>query len=190
MRTAIDQLSGSQRASIFFKSRVYYTHMKLARIIPLCLICLTSLSAVARANPYGWCGGGYRPYGWGYGGGCAWYGNYGAYYWPTFALGAVNATANIVAASSLYYRPPVYVASPQIVQSGVFIPQYTESPQIIREVRTPRASSTSDPTLAKAQAKLEGLGYYKGAPDGIFGEQTKIALLEFQGDASYKLRQY
>jgi cell wall-associated NlpC family hydrolase len=37
--------------------------------------------------------------------------------------------------------------------------------------------------IYRLQLKLQEFGYYEGAPDGTFGSQTKIAVIEFQLDA-------
>ena len=140
------------------------------------MLALVSFSGSAQAYPYGGCGwGGYRGGwggGWGYGGwGGCYGGGWGGYYWPALAATAVNAAANVAIANA-YARPVVYTA-PYVAPYAPIIPAYRP---VVREVER----APSDPTLAKAQSKLAGLGYYKGSADGIWGDRTKVAIFEFQ----------
>ena len=64
------------------------------------------------------------------------------------------------------YAAPVYSAAPVVAQQ-----------QILHHYAAP-----VNGVLAKAQAKLAALGYYKGVVDGIYGQQTANAVQQFQAE--------
>lgn len=130
-----------------------------------------------QAGPYyyggGW-GGGYRGYYRGYGG---WYGTGipNGLGWTLFGLGAGAAIAAPIIASSVYAAPPVYASPP-----GYY---YPAPPQTVTVHHYPQSEQAPpNGTLAKAQSKLAGLGYYKGTVDGNYGPQTAQAVQQFQAD--------
>ncbi len=146
---------------------------------------MTLLAAVCfmptmQANPYyyggnGW--GGYRGGYGGYHGGCGYGGWYGTGIpnglgWTLAGLGAAGVMA---AVATPFVTQPVYAvpAAPVYVQGP---------PQVaVAQQSAPRVNHSSG-TLAKAQSKLAGLGYYKGDVDGSYGPQTVQAVQQFQAE--------
>jgi len=92
-------------------------------------------------------------------------------------IGLIGAAAayNAAYAAPVYYAPPVYYYQP--APQGV----------IVQESQSAPASAPLTPpngTLAHAQSKLAGLGYYKGPVDGSYGPRTAQAVEQFQADNS------
>ena len=111
-----------------------------------------------------------------YGGGC-WGGGWGV---PL----AVGAGVGLLGAAAAYnyaaYAAPVYATPPYYYQSA---PQGV----VMQQSQSAHSSAPSAPpsgTLARAQSKLAGLGYYKGSIDGSYGPQTAQAVQQFQADNS------
>ncbi len=143
-----------------------------------------SLLPSVQAYPYGGGWGGYHGgyYG-GYHGG--YYRGYGGWYgtgvpnglgWTLFGLGAAGVVAAVTAP---FVSQPVYsVAVPSYATTGY----YQGAPQVVVANQPVSNVSHSSEALAKAQAKLAGLGYYKGVVDGTYGPQTAQAVQQFQAD--------
>ena len=150
-----------------------------------------SLLPTVQANPYGgngwggYHGGYYGGYHGGYYGGYhgGYYHGYGGWYgsgvpnglgWTLFGLGAAGVVAAVAAP---FVSQPVY-AVPSYATTGY----YQTSPQVVVTKQSVSNVSHSSEALAKAQSKLAGLGYYKGAVDGTYGPQTALAVQQFQAD--------
>jgi hypothetical protein len=143
-----------------------------------------TLSGTASANPNGggyrgggggyYHGGGYyRGGGWGgYRGGYGWYGTGvpNGLGWAMFGLGAAGALAGAYSYAYPYYAYPAYTTYPAPVYQ---VPQQVPQRVVVHHVER-------DAVLAKAQAKLAGMGYYKGGVDGVYGPQTALAVTQFQ----------
>lgn len=157
--------------------------MKSCRMLAPMLMSLLLGSLLApsvQAYPYGYGGwGGYRC-GWGGWGG--WYGTGipNGLGWTLFGLGAATAVAAPVAAAAYaaqpVYAPPVGYYNPSAVQPQPVVLE--KSTKIVEEAPAPPPSGP----LAKAQAKLAGLGYYHGPVDGSYGTATAQAVQQFQAD--------
>lgn len=155
------------------------TDMKPTRFVTtsgMAVLLTLFFTSVVQAGPYyrgGW-GGGWGGYHGGYCGG--YYGGWGV---PL----AVGAGVGLLGAAAAYnyaaWNPPVYGAP------AYTAPVYYQTVQQVAEVQqtAPPAVAPSG-TLAKVQAKLAGLGYYKGPVDGNFGPLTTQAVEQFQGDNS------
>jgi hypothetical protein len=101
-----------------------------------------------------------------------------------FGLGAAATVAAPVVAASYaapVYPAPVYAAPyyPPVPQPQIQ-PMVVEKTTKIVEEQAP-VTPPSGP-LAKAQAKLAGLGYYHGPVDGNYGPATAQAVQQFQAD--------
>jgi len=152
---------------------------------------LLGMIPVLQAGPYcGW-GGGWS----GYRGGCGsgWYGTGipNGLGWTMFGVAAAGGIASVAACAApvVYGAPyvvpaPVYTvpapvyAAPAPVYGSV---SYYQPPQtVVVEKKVSREVSSN--TLAKAEAKLAGLGYYKGSVDGEYGPTIQSAIQQFQAD--------
>lgn len=170
--------------------------MRTSRLLAISLMALiitASIAPTVQAYPYGYGGwGGYRGGCWGgYRGG--YWGGYGGWYgtgipnglgWTMFGLGAAATVAAPVVAASYaapVYPAPVYAAPyyPPVPQPQIQ-PMVVEKTTKIVEEQAP-VTPPSGP-LAKAQAKLAGLGYYHGPVDGNYGPATAQAVQQFQAD--------
>jgi hypothetical protein len=159
--------------------------MKILRILGLCLMALllaAPLVPSAQAYPYGYCGwGGYRG-GWGGWGG--WYGTGipNGLGWTMFGLGAAATVAAPVVAAT--YAAPVYPAP--VYAAPYYAPAPPPPQQVVVEktkvVEEQAPATPPSGPLAKAQAKLAGLGYYHGPVDGNYGPSTAQAVQQFQAD--------
>ncbi len=148
-------------------------------------ILFVSSSPLLLAYPCGGWGGGPGPGPGGWGGSCGpggWYntGIPNGLGWTMVGLGAAAVaatTAYAVTAPPVYYTPaPVY---PSV--------SYYDPPQTVvvekqRTVVREKAAAPQSELLAKVQAKLSALGYYKGNIDGNYGSQTELAVTKFQGE--------
>lgn len=152
---------------------------------------LLGVIPASQAGPYcGW-GGGWGGYRGGYGPG--WYGTGipNGLGWTMFGLAAVGGLAAGAAyAAPVIYAPPVYAtpvyatsvpvyAAPAYGSVGYYQPPQT----VVVEMKVSRLPA--DPpsnTLAKAESKLAGLGYYKGSVDGEYGPVIQHAIQQFQSD--------
>ena len=171
-------------------SLVYDRRMRKTNLLGALLMAVALVATIVPAQAYpvgcGWGGGsrggyvggwgGYHGGGWGYGGGC-YNGGWGGGYWPAVAAGAIVAGAAAIATAPLYQQPVVY--APPVTYAPQVVTTY--APEVIRPVRVVHEG---DSTLAAAQSKLAGLGYYKGSVDGVFGMQTQAALFQFQSGNS------
>ncbi len=163
-------------------------HSRLSIIrATLALLCL-AVTSTPTANAYYYGGGGY--YRGGYGGyyhGGYWGGNGGWYGtgipnglgWTMFGLGAAGAAAAIAAP---YVAPPVYAAPAPVVYTAPGYYQPAPETAGVQEVQTAAPTAPPNDMLSKAQAKLAGLGYFKGSVDGYYGPQTARAVEQFQTD--------
>ena len=163
-------------------------HSRLSIIrAALALLCL-AVTSTPTANAYYYGGGGY--YRGGYGGyyhGGYWGGNGGWYGtgipnglgWTMFGLGAAGAAAAIAAP---YVAPPVYAAPAPVVYTAPGYYQPAPEAAVIQEVPASASAAPPNDMLSKAQAKLAGLGYFKGSVDGYYGPQTARAVEQFQTD--------
>ena len=161
----------------------------LLRPLVASLLLLGMIPAL-QAYPYcGW-GGGWG----GYRGGCGpgWYGTGipNGLGWTMFGLAAAGGVATAAA-----YAAPVVYGTPYVVPAPVYsapvyaAPAYSsvgyyQPPQTVvveKKVSRPREDPPSN-TLAKAEAKLAGLGYYKGSVDGEYGPAIQAAIQQFQAD--------
>jgi hypothetical protein len=84
-------------------------------------------------------------------------------------------TAPVYAAPAPVYAAPVY-AAPSYPSMGYYQPPQT----VVVEEKVSREVPSN--TLAKAEAKLAGLGYYKGSVDGEYGPVIQSAIQQFQQD--------
>jgi peptidoglycan hydrolase-like protein with peptidoglycan-binding domain len=111
-----------------------------------------------------------------------------------FGLAAAGGVATAAAcAAPVVYGPPVYAAPAPVytVPAPVYAaPAYSsvgyyQPPQTVvveeKRVSRPQADPPNN-TLAKAEAKLAGLGYYKGSVDGEYGPVIQQAIQQFQAD--------
>jgi hypothetical protein len=110
-----------------------------------------------------------------------------------FGLAAAGGVAAGAAyAAPVVCAPPVYAVSAPVytVPTPVYTtPAYSsigyyQPPQTVvveKRVTRPPADPPSN-TLAKAEAKLAGLGYYKGSVDGEYGPVIQSAIQQFQAD--------
>lgn len=176
--------------------------MKTIRIlaaITMALLISASLVPKAQAYPYGGYGGGYRG-GWGgCRGGWGGYGGCGGWYgtgipnglgWTMFGLGTAAAAAAIAAPVYASYAPvyatPVYGTPYGASYAAPYYPPVASQSVVVEKkvveekVQAPAPSGT----LAKAQEKLAGLGYYHGPVDGNYGPATAQAVQQFQADNS------
>ena len=141
-----------------------------------------------QAAPYcGW-GGGWG----GYRGGCGpgWYGTGipNGLGWSMFGLAAVGGVAvGAACAAPVVYTAPVYAAPAPVYAAPVYAAPsypsmgYYQPPQtVVVEEKVSREVPSN--TLAKAEAKLAGLGYYKGSVDGEYGPVIQSAIQQFQQD--------
>jgi hypothetical protein len=153
---------------------------------------LIGVLPLAQAGPYcGW-GGGWG----GYRGGCGsgWYGTGipNGLGWTMFGLAAAGGVAAgaACAAPVVYGTPYVFPAPVYTVPAPIYAAPaygsvgYYQPPQTVvveKKVSRPKADPPSN-TLAKAEAKLAGLGYYKGSVDGEYGPVIQQAIQQFQAD--------
>lgn len=148
---------------------------------------VSALVPAAQAGPYcGWGGGwgGYR--GWC---GSGWYGTGipNGLGWTMFGLAAAGGLAAGAAyAAPVVYAPPVYAAPAPVYAAPAYgSVSYYQPPGTVvveeKRVSRPPADPPSN-TLAKAEAKLAGLGYYKGGVDGEYGPAIQQAIQQFQAD--------
>ena len=147
---------------------------------------------MAQAGPYcGW-GGGWGGY---YRGGCGpgWYGTGipNGVGWSMFGLAAAGGLAAGAAyAAPVVYAPPVYsvpapvytIPAPVYTAPAYSSIGYYQPPRsvVVEEKKASREIPSN--TLAKAEAKLAGLGYYKGSVDGEYGPVIQQAIQQFQAD--------
>jgi hypothetical protein len=103
-----------------------------------------------------------------------------------FGLAAAGGLAAGAAyAAPVVYAPPVYsvpapvytVPAPAYSSIGYYQPPRSV---IVEEKKVSREVPSN--TLAKAEAKLAGLGYYKGSVDGEYGPVIQQAIQQFQAD--------
>lgn len=152
----------------------------LVRSLVVILLLLGMIPAVQAAPYCGW-GGGWGGY---YRGGCGpgWYGTGipNGLGWSMFGLAA----APVVYAPPVYSVPaPVYtVPAPVYAAPAYSSIGYYQPPRsvIVEEKKVSREIPSN--TLAKAEAKLAGLGYYKGSVDGEYGPVIQQAIQQFQAD--------
>jgi hypothetical protein len=164
----------------------------LLRSLVATLLLLGMIPAL-QAGPYcGW-GGGWG----GYRGGCGsgWYGTGipNGLGWTMFGVAAAGGVASVgVCAAPVVYGTPYVVPAPvYTVPAPVYAaPAYSsigyyQPPRTVvveeKKVSRPRVDPPSN-TLAKAEAKLAGLGYYKGSVDGEYGPAIQTAIQQFQAD--------
>ena len=161
-------------------------HASLRNLTLLGCVCIIAgvtflpISSV-QANPGYWGGGGYRG-GWGggyyhggYCGGNGWYGTGipNGLGWSLFGLGVAGTAAAVAAPYYYYATPPMY----PVATAPVYYQPIDQT-----AVGKERSAVPSSDMLAKVQKKLAGLGYYKGAIDGEYGNQTAQAVQQFQAD--------
>ena len=84
-----------------------------------------------------------------------------------------------------YWYPDDYYAPDYYADSYGYDPGYDESGVYQAEEyydRNGSADQYNDSTVAVAQERLARQGYYRGEIDGVFGPQTRNAIMRFQGD--------
>lgn len=165
----------------------------IPRSLVVTLLFLGMLPAL-QAGPYcGW-GGGWGGY---YRGGCGsgWYGTGipNGLGWSMFGVAAAGGlaagaayAAPVVCAPPVYAVPaPVYTVSAPVYSAPTYssVGYYQPPRSVVVEERVsrPRVDPPSN-TLSKAEAKLAGLGYYKGSVDGEYGPAIQAAIQQFQAD--------
>jgi hypothetical protein len=152
---------------------------------------LAGMIPAVQAGPYcGW-GGGWG----GYRGGCGpgWYGTGipNGLGWTMFGLAAAGGlAAGAACAAPVVYAPPVYAAPAPVytVPAPVYTApayssvSYYQPPQTVMVEEKKVSREVPSNTLAKAESKLAGLGYYKGSVDGEYGPAIQQAIQQFQAD--------
>jgi Putative peptidoglycan binding domain len=74
------------------------------------------------------------------------------------------------------YDPSSYSYDPGYYDSGVY-----QGEEYYDQNGYDSSDQSTDPTVAAAQEQLAGQGYYRGEIDGIFGVETRRAIMRYQG---------
>ncbi len=82
---------------------------------------------------------------------------------------------------SYYYAPPPVIYLPQPLTRSYFYSEPYQTSRVIYPGHAPRSAHSRD-TAVQVQSRLSGLGYYRGAIDGIVGGGTRRAIRAFQID--------